>query len=1838
MGQFWPNFLNNFKNGNPSISCVQEPETTTMTETTTSAIDCTVSLGSNQSPVDGSFESLRSVASTSASPGLNADVTSGGWFNGVQSADSFLAPYVHGKMNVPESPEGGVFVGAAAGSKSTASWEESFYTTVESLVVGLEYTITFYQACTADAYGRSANGNQGAWEVTFGDETKIAPTLTYQEGPAVWTEVSLTFTPTSATQRLEFLAKDIHNAGGNFWLNYVLVDGIVVTPNVPDCTTTLVPSTTTTDEPTAHPTAEPTSTMPSKTPSAEPTSMSPSMTPSEIPSSMPSKTPSEIPTSVPSMNPSTVPSTVPTVAERIPKCVDISECYTLNFISTFFGWLEPIDQSNCVYRIQFSSNAEGTSALRPANPTHLRFFVDSNGDSQLEMGFLNETTAIWRADPISRVSTNEGGITQKMDLHWNNGGIYFASGFENIEGCGPSNAPTPKPTNDPCLNWVERFEYLDHVCAPEASVFDQSELPSRKMWTYSKTFGWYTLTQNTDASECRALCEDTNRCVTYAFQPTVGQGQSGCFLYSEENCAVVVSDGGYRIHDKVIDCSVTTSTTTTVQSTTQTTIDPQEAACPNGNTLDFLGNGRCADDGAIVDWPAAGYFLKTTKEDCLAQCEENADCTGAITAYNYYCAHYLSTDITMFDGEPSKYQTQWECHAKCHNVKREGTCNEFLVDYRIPRSSIYYTTRISGNPIDGWYLPAICAKECENDVQCKAFMFDTSGNTCVLGNSADLQECDPEGDFNTGMCGRPGRLTSGSCNNSGSDGQESVCPRGFIPHGEKGELNLHNHRTGAWPKVDTIEECAAYCETVSCVSFEYDSKSHLCATHTEADLDSRPNPAGWVACLLDSDAPSLAPTPASEGEECPIGFHQIGDLSANNDIGGYGMSTKDEVYTYSTFDDCVEKCESTPGCMAFNWNQAGFCVYYDSSVPNRDDKRGFLFCARDAETSTPVPECELSLGTDASPVDGSFESLRYAARTSANPGLNGNVNGAGWRNGMKTADSFLAPYVVGAINVPESPDGGVFAAGGAMLDNQGSDIWKESFYTTVEHLEAGAEYTVTFYQACTADPYGRSVDGNYAAWEVHFGDDMQMAPSLTYDSSIVEAVWSRVSVTFVASSESERLEFVSKALGGPTGTARWMNYILIDGITVSPNTPECADPTMAPSTSQPTMLPTTEPTTEVPTAQPTTKEPTKQPTELVQIPYNGPSYFCDTYQDPHVDTWHLAGSHWSDYRIDLAHTDAQLHRGDWLIFEYGAYQVIMSHAQQRWWNTHMYIKKSGAVIYSYSGRTAERVIDHSEVEVVTNPASTWVSNVNYRGYGSRYEYELVKLRNIPLEATWLQEKAYRDANSVEGRMVHGAILDVALKWDEDWRVTSGVCSATKATYAQFKLGDATGNRRELVEDAELETCPTLNQCCGRLAGLVNQFESCQLDNYESCCASGADPATCCGGWVQEAPRCSEDSCENGEACNFMDGYCYPEAEIAAVTTYKGTCHSQTDVNLDLELCSMDSGSLKCDQTMSTDECENGIAYLSKTIGGKRETTFYDSCEFEWYAEYSCQPPVLVCPSNYLQVGDFGAHIDGDELEMRLNIQTIEECKALCEGIDQCVAFTFARPGEELSNEFVCTLYDSVVPTAKEGSKIFCKSKDAPIVGTVAFDADFDFINDNCGELLKPLRQVVARVSRVELSHVRADVNNCESGSFTVTIDVESTAELEPLRETVEADVFIKRLNHELENHGKSNASTLNNVSTSEDSKSFKTEFLVVTIILCLLVAAVFGLLINKKCASKSEDGFDPEMGKKRQPEIKSEISLKAVGIPEFVSNSASMTLYNDVLGNSTTPRTGETTH
>jgi len=456
-------------------------------------------------------------------------------------------------------------------------------------------------------------------------------------------------------------------------------------------------------------------------------------------------------------------------------------------------------------------------------------------------------------------------------------------------------------------------------------------------------------------------------------------------------------------------------------------------------------------------------------------------------------------------------------------------------------------------------------------------------------------------------------------------------------------------------------------------------------------------------------------------------------------------------------------------------------------------------------------------------------------------------------------------------------------------------------------------------------------------------------------------------------------------------------------------------------------------------------------------------------------------------------------------------------------------------------------------------------------------------------------------------------------------ITSGVCSATKDTYEQFKLGDNfIAGRRELVE-AETGTCPTLNRCCGRLAGFVNQFESCKQDNFDSCCSSGADPANCCGSWVQAAPRCSVGSCSNGEKCNLIDGFCYPESQVAAVSAYKGTCDSIVDHNLQLGVCSTDSGSLECDQVIHTDECDHGIAHLSKTLGGiEGETVFYDTCQFEWYAEYTCTPPVSVCPTGYVQAGDFGADIAGCGLEDCLDIDTIAECKQRCEANADCLAFSFARPQEELTDRFSCTLYDAALPTAADGHKIFCKSLDAPAIGTVTFETSFEFVNTECDEFLTPLRQVVARVSRSELRLVSAEVKNCKTGSFTLNIDVESVAMMEPLRQKVESEVFLQQLNHELNTHGKTEARTLENVVTSENTEGVAVSYVVIIGVLVLVAGIVVGFFCNRLSggSKREEEVFDPEFGEKRQPELKPEISLKS--IHDGISNN-STTMYEETL-------------
>ena len=182
----------------------------------------TLSLGG----ADGTFEALAPVASTSL---LNGNVTGGGWLNGSNTADSWLSPLGFGTSSgyaagMPSSPDGGVFAGIWA--NSDGSWPESFYTIVDLLQIGTQYTVTFYQA---NAGMNSSNVNEvDDIQVIFGPDTLNSPNIPFLGyGSQVWSEVSLVFTATATSQRLEFY--NMLDAG---IYSYMVIDGITITtPN-----------------------------------------------------------------------------------------------------------------------------------------------------------------------------------------------------------------------------------------------------------------------------------------------------------------------------------------------------------------------------------------------------------------------------------------------------------------------------------------------------------------------------------------------------------------------------------------------------------------------------------------------------------------------------------------------------------------------------------------------------------------------------------------------------------------------------------------------------------------------------------------------------------------------------------------------------------------------------------------------------------------------------------------------------------------------------------------------------------------------------------------------------------------------------------------------------------------------------------------------------------------------------------------------------------------------------------------------------------------------------------------------------------------------------------------------------------------------------------------------------------------------------------------------------------------------------------------------------------------------------------------------------------------------
>ncbi|TCI93213.1 PKD domain-containing protein [Tenacibaculum sp. M341] len=141
-------------------------------------------------------------------------------------------------------------------------------------------------------------------------------------------------------------------------------------------------------------------------------------------------------------------------------------------------------------------------------------------------------------------------------------------------------------------------------------------------------------------------------------------------------------------------------------------------------------------------------------------------------------------------------------------------------------------------------------------------------------------------------------------------------------------------------------------------------------------------------------------------------------------------------------------------------------------------------------------------------VDGTFDTLPGTT------GWNSDVTGAGWENGVGTADSVLPdPANTASVQVgpgcPPSSQGGVYA--GAIS----RPTWREEFFTKIDVI-AGETYIVTFEQVFAGDRAAAYTLGIAIPWVVTLGGVMKSSTPNVWEG-FGNQTWQKETLKFVAS-------------------------------------------------------------------------------------------------------------------------------------------------------------------------------------------------------------------------------------------------------------------------------------------------------------------------------------------------------------------------------------------------------------------------------------------------------------------------------------------------------------------------------------------------------------------------------------------------------------------------------------------------------------------------------------------------------------------------------------------------
>jgi hypothetical protein len=152
----------------------------------------------------------------------------GGFFDTIDApgtADDVSAPGlpVYGPFPAT-SPQGGNFVQ----SDSTPGLSLPITQTISGLTAGLSYNLSFYQAAGQELYGTGATTDQ--WQVSLGASTQNSSLMSIPQGGIFpWTSQSMTFTASSASEVLSFIA-----IGTGGVPPQIFLDGVDMEANVPE--------------------------------------------------------------------------------------------------------------------------------------------------------------------------------------------------------------------------------------------------------------------------------------------------------------------------------------------------------------------------------------------------------------------------------------------------------------------------------------------------------------------------------------------------------------------------------------------------------------------------------------------------------------------------------------------------------------------------------------------------------------------------------------------------------------------------------------------------------------------------------------------------------------------------------------------------------------------------------------------------------------------------------------------------------------------------------------------------------------------------------------------------------------------------------------------------------------------------------------------------------------------------------------------------------------------------------------------------------------------------------------------------------------------------------------------------------------------------------------------------------------------------------------------------------------------------------------------------------------------------------------------------------------------